>query len=104
MTGGGSGHLPTFLGFVGKNMVDGCGVGGGGLLSGMGPGWVEGFSIASALGFDALDVGGWTQVGYQVPAGRLMVLDDGIRAMCGHGPNTSIGVEKTHNPFVKGDM
>ncbi len=28
VTGGGSGHLPTFLGFVGKNMLDGCGVGG----------------------------------------------------------------------------
>lgn len=28
VTGGGSGHLPTFLGFVGRNMIDGCGVGG----------------------------------------------------------------------------
>lgn len=28
VTGGGTGHLPTFLGFVGENMIDGCGVGG----------------------------------------------------------------------------
>ncbi|MCV6596645.1 MAG: dihydroxyacetone kinase subunit DhaK [Mangrovicoccus sp.] len=28
VSGGGSGHLPTFLGFVGENMLDGCGVGG----------------------------------------------------------------------------
>lgn len=27
-TGGGSGHLPLFLGYVGKGMLDGCGVGG----------------------------------------------------------------------------
>ncbi len=26
-TGGGSGHLPVFLGYVGKNMLDGCAVG-----------------------------------------------------------------------------
>jgi dihydroxyacetone kinase-like protein len=28
VTGGGSGHLPFFLGFVGENMLDGAGVGG----------------------------------------------------------------------------
>lgn len=27
MTGGGSGHLPVFLGYVGKGMIDGCAVG-----------------------------------------------------------------------------
>ena len=27
-TGGGSGHLPLFLGYVGKGMIDGCAVGG----------------------------------------------------------------------------
>ena len=27
-TGGGSGHLPLFLGYVGKGMLDGCSVGG----------------------------------------------------------------------------
>ena len=26
-TGGGSGHLPLFLGYVGKGMLDGCSVG-----------------------------------------------------------------------------
>ncbi len=28
VTGGGSGHLPLFLGYVGEGMLDGCGVGG----------------------------------------------------------------------------
>lgn len=28
VTGGGSGHLPTFLGYVGEGMLDGCAVGG----------------------------------------------------------------------------
>lgn len=27
ITGGGTGHLPLFLGFVGENLLDGCGVG-----------------------------------------------------------------------------
>ena len=42
----------------------GCGVGGGGLLSGIGGGLVEGFTLASALGIDGIEVGGWTQFGY----------------------------------------
>lgn len=28
ITGGGSGHLPLFLGYVGEGLIDGCGVGG----------------------------------------------------------------------------
>ena len=28
ITGGGTGHLPLFLGFVGEGLIDGCGVGG----------------------------------------------------------------------------
>ena len=28
ITGGGTGHLPLFLGYVGEGMIDGCGVGG----------------------------------------------------------------------------
>ncbi len=47
---------------------DGCDCGsccgGGGLLSGMGGGLVEGFSLGSMLGIDGIDVGGWTQFGY----------------------------------------
>ncbi|MCA9229461.1 MAG: porin [Planctomycetales bacterium] len=42
----------------------GCGVGGGGLLSGIGNGALEGFSLSSLLGFESLDIGGWTQFGY----------------------------------------
>lgn len=54
---------------------DGCGCGsacgGGGLFSGIGPGWLEGFSLAGTLGIDALDVGGWTQFGYTDEATML---------------------------------
>lgn len=38
--------------------------GGVGLFSGMGPGVVEGFSLASMLGIDAWEVGGWTEFGW----------------------------------------
>ncbi len=51
----------------GTDCGDGCGCGsacgGGGLLSGIGGGWVEGFSLADSLGVSAFDVGGWTQFG-----------------------------------------
>ncbi len=44
----------------------GCGVGAGGLFSGIGGGYVEGFSLASALGLQNswLEIGGFTQMGY----------------------------------------
>ena len=42
----------------------GDGVAATGLLSGMGPGIVEGFSLAGALGIDALDIGGWSEFGW----------------------------------------
>ncbi|MBI4700777.1 MAG: MBL fold metallo-hydrolase [Deltaproteobacteria bacterium] len=35
---------------------------------------------------------------------RLMVLPDDTRVLCGHGPATTIGVEKRSNPFVTGMM
>lgn len=54
----------------------GAGVAGGGLLSGMGPGFVEGFSLAGALGIDAWDVGGWTQFGYTSEPTLLSSLND----------------------------
>ena len=38
--------------------------GGSGLFSGMGPGIVEGFSLSAMLGFNAWDIGGWTQYGW----------------------------------------
>ena len=48
---------------------DGCGCGsacggGIGLFSGMGPGYIEGFSLAGALGVDAWDIGGWSEFGW----------------------------------------
>ena len=52
----------------GYDCGDGCdcgsGCGGGGLLSGMGGGLIEGFSLADTLGVSAFEVGGWTQFGY----------------------------------------
>jgi hydroxyacylglutathione hydrolase len=31
----------------------------------------------------------------------LLVLDDDIRVLCGHGPATSIGEERRYNPFLR---
>ena len=31
---------------------------------------------------------------------KLFILDDDIEVFCGHGDNTSIGFEKTNNPFL----
>ena len=33
---------------------------------------------------------------------KLMPLDDSVKAYSGHGPVTSIGVERKHNPFLTG--
>jgi hydroxyacylglutathione hydrolase len=32
---------------------------------------------------------------------KLFVLDDSVRVMCGHGPETTIGTEKRTNPFAR---
>ena len=33
---------------------------------------------------------------------KLLVLDDGIEVVCGHGPNTTIGRERARNMFLQG--
>ena len=33
---------------------------------------------------------------------RLLVLDDNLRVLSGHGPATAIGVERRYNPFLTG--
>lgn len=35
---------------------------------------------------------------------RLMVIDDDVRVFSGHGPVTTIGSEKRHNPFITGEI
>lgn len=35
-------------------------------------------------------------------AERVLVLDDGTRVLPGHGPETTIGMERRHNPFLQG--
>ena len=32
---------------------------------------------------------------------KLLVLGDDVRIYCGHGPDTTIGFEKKHNPFLQ---
>jgi len=34
--------------------------------------------------------------------GKLMTLADETRVLCGHGPETTVGFERKHNPFVLG--
>jgi hydroxyacylglutathione hydrolase len=46
--------------------------------------------------------GGSTRQLLQSIRERLLVLPDGVRAFSGHGPATSIGYEKKHNPFLDG--
>ncbi len=33
---------------------------------------------------------------------RLLPLADDLKVLCGHGPMTNIGVERSHNPFLNG--
>jgi len=35
---------------------------------------------------------------------RLLPLDDEVKALSGHGPVTTIGAERAHNPFLTGRM
>jgi len=60
----------------------GCGssVCGGGLLSDMGPGYLEGFSLSSTLGISSFDVGGWTQFGYHDQQTPLSTARGDLRA------------------------
>ena len=46
--------------------------------------------------------GGSTRQLLQSIRERLLVLPDDVRAFSGHGPATSIGYEKKHNPFLDG--
>jgi hydroxyacylglutathione hydrolase len=32
---------------------------------------------------------------------KLMVIDPGVKVYCGHGPETTIGEEKSNNPFLR---
>ena len=34
---------------------------------------------------------------------RVMVIDDDVRVLPGHGPETTIGSERRNNPFLVGD-
>lgn len=34
---------------------------------------------------------------------KLLVLDDGFGFLCGHGPGSTIGLERRSNPFIRGD-
>ena len=60
----------------------GCGssVCGGGLLSGMGPGYLEGISLSSALGISRFEIGGWTQFGYHDQQTPLSTARGDLRA------------------------
>jgi glyoxylase-like metal-dependent hydrolase (beta-lactamase superfamily II) len=35
-------------------------------------------------------------------AGKILPLGDDVQFICGHGPGSSIGAERRHNPFLRG--
>ena len=35
---------------------------------------------------------------------RILTLPDGIKCYPGHGPNTTVGAERSSNPFLSGDF
>jgi glyoxylase-like metal-dependent hydrolase (beta-lactamase superfamily II) len=45
--------------------------------------------------------GGDTDLIMRSLRGKLMILDDTTRVVCGHGPDTTIGEEKRQNPFLR---
>ncbi len=59
--------------------------------------------FAGSIGRTDLPGGSYPQLIESIKT-RLLPLGDEVRVMCGHGPNTTIGVERTHNPFLTGEM
>jgi glyoxylase-like metal-dependent hydrolase (beta-lactamase superfamily II) len=54
--------------------------------------------FAGSVGRTDLPGGSWDQL--EASLGRLKALPDDTRVICGHGPMTTIGVEKRSNPYL----
>jgi glyoxylase-like metal-dependent hydrolase (beta-lactamase superfamily II) len=35
---------------------------------------------------------------------KVMALPDAVRVLPGHGPATTVGIERSENPYVRGDF
>jgi hydroxyacylglutathione hydrolase len=61
--------------------------------------WVGDVLFAGSIGRTDLPGGSFTELERSIRS-RLFVLDDSMRVHTGHGPPTTIGDERVHNPFV----
>lgn len=59
--------------------------------------------FAGSIGRTDLPGGSFEQLINSIKT-RLLVLDENLRVLSGHGPATTIGVERQHNPFLTGKM
>ena len=57
--------------------------------------------FAGSIGRTDLPGGSYEQIIKSIKE-RLLILDDDTKVYCGHGPNTTKGVERSHNPFLTG--
>ncbi len=57
--------------------------------------------FAGSVGRTDLPGGDWEQLLASMKR-EVMTLDDGVRVLPGHGPETSIGRERRSNPFLRG--
>jgi glyoxylase-like metal-dependent hydrolase (beta-lactamase superfamily II) len=57
--------------------------------------------FARSVGRTDLPGGNWDQLLASMTA-RVLDLDDEVRVLPGHGPETTIGVERRENPFLRG--
>lgn len=57
--------------------------------------------FAGSVGRTDLPGGNWEQL-LDSMAGKILTLDDEVRVLPGHGPETTIGRERRNNPFLAG--
>ncbi|SDF10950.1 MBL fold metallo-hydrolase [Sporolituus thermophilus] len=56
--------------------------------------------FAESIGRTDFPGGSYRQLIHSIKE-KLMVLDDNVRVLPGHGPETTIGWERQHNPFIQ---
>ena len=64
--------------------------------------WVGDTLFAGSIGRTDLPGGSFEQLAESIRT-RLFPLGDALRCHCGHGPATTLGIERRSNPFVGGE-